>query len=247
MLFGEDGLIKRAQNAVAKWEEAAQNEQEALNSIDDDWNCEDENPGVLEGGGQANDPYTINSIEDLVTFLLQISTGNKNYEEEYVQLGRNLNFSSVNSYVDPYRTDFGEFGELSGLGDFHDLNLDTIEENFITELTTSNGFISFDGEFAGIFDGKSYWIKNLMFNSNNIDIQEGGFIYNNSGTIKNLNISGSFNLLDGLTFGGIATYNNGTIENCNNYISIDILSTEENRCSNSRRNSGPKYWTDWQF
>ena len=60
----------------------------------------DEKPGELAGTGSEDDPYLIESIEDLVAFSHKVGNG-ESYENKYVKLATDLNFASSNSYVDP--------------------------------------------------------------------------------------------------------------------------------------------------
>ena len=84
----------------------------------------DENPGLLEGTGTDDDPYTINSIEDLVFFSYDVNNRNT-YEGKTVKLALSLDFNSNKSYVEPLRTDYGKYG--------YDGELKTL-------LTTGEGF-----------------------------------------------------------------------------------------------------------
>ena len=52
----------------------------------------DTNPGALEGTGTDDDPYTINSIEDLVVFASNVTNGTT-YEGQTVKLGLSLDFN----------------------------------------------------------------------------------------------------------------------------------------------------------
>ena len=132
MLTGNNGILNQAQNAKNKTNEAAKNEQldlarqedlinETLNGVEVE-QVTDTAPGVLEENGTE---YTINSIEDLVFFAYDVTNGN-NYEGKTVKLGINLDFNSTKSYVDPFRTDYGEYG--------YDGELKTL-------LTSGEGFI----------------------------------------------------------------------------------------------------------
>ena len=60
----------------------------------------DEKPGELAGSGSEDDPYLIESIEDLVAFSHNVGNG-ESYENQYVKLATDLNFASSNSYVNP--------------------------------------------------------------------------------------------------------------------------------------------------
>ena len=72
MLTGENGILTQAKNAKKETEQAQENEANILSSYEDSIyeitgdvpQVNDSNPGVLEGTGEEENPYTINSIED---------------------------------------------------------------------------------------------------------------------------------------------------------------------------------------
>lgn len=51
----------------------------------------------MEGEGTENNPFVINSIEDLVAFADSVTKGNT-YEGQYVKLSQSLDFKSDKSY-----------------------------------------------------------------------------------------------------------------------------------------------------
>lgn len=118
-LIGENGIIKKASDAKEKTEITQKDEKTAIAKYEDFINeyitgvtaeqVTDAKPGVLEGTGTEADPYVINSIEDLVFFAYDITSGNT-YTGKYVNLGISLDFNSTKSYVDPFRTDYGKYG-----------------------------------------------------------------------------------------------------------------------------------------
>ena len=221
MLTGQNGILSQAQNAKNKTEQAQKEEELILKDYEDMINgnyieikqVTDENPGVLEGNGTETDPYTINSIEDLVFFSYDVREGN-NYENKIVNLGTSLDFNSDKSYVDANRTNYEKYG--------YDGNLKEL-------LNSGNGFIPIgkydtskqddeevlrQNNFAGIFNGNNNIIKNLYIN----EIKENGaerigLFADNFGTIKNLglinvniNIKGKNMVVGGVsgaTFGNI--------------------------------------------
>ena len=226
-LTGDNGILTRAQQAKNETEQAEKEEKEKLGDMEDIINeyatgikieqVTDENPGVLEGTGTNDDPYVINSIEDLVVFASDVRNGNT-YEEKTVKLGLSLDFSSNKSYVDPLRTDYGEYG--------YDGELKTL-------LTTGEGFIPIgkydvqegtnenivsQNNFEGIFDGNDNLIGNLYINKiGESEIEEIGFFANNCGEIKNLGLIDANIYVNGETMitGGIAGATFGNITGCN--------------------------------
>ena len=225
-LTGDNGILTRAQEAKTETEQAEKEEKEKLGDMEDTINeyttgtevqqVTDENPGVLEGTGTDTDPYTIKSIEDLVVFASNVTNGTT-YEGKTVKLGLSLDFNSNKSYVEPLRTDYGEYG--------YDGELKTL-------LTTGDGFIpigKFDiqenneeivrqNNFEGIFEGNNNVIKNLYINKvGENEIEEIGFFGNNCGEIKNLELMDANIYVNGKTMitGGIAGATFGNITGCN--------------------------------
>lgn len=102
-LTGDNGILSQAQQAKEETEEAEKEEQNILskyenyinNLIGDVPQVNDSNPGVLEGTGTEQDPFVINSIEDLVVFSYDVTSGNR-YEDKIVQLGLSLDFFQIN-------------------------------------------------------------------------------------------------------------------------------------------------------
>ena len=193
MLTGENGILTQAKNAKEETENAQKIEEDRLDEYENYINkaigneitqVDDSNPGVLEGSGTKEEPFVINSIEDLVVFADSVTKGNT-YEGQVVKLGQNLDFKSEKSYVDPNRENYcGYTG------------------NLMEALTTGEGFKGI-GEteevenvenysFNGEFDGDNKTIYNVYINrkieetSKYIDV---GLFSMNYGTIKELNIS----------------------------------------------------------
>ncbi len=132
-VFGDNGIISGAKNAKEKTNEAVKNERKDLTELLDELDSmltggeatqvSDAKAGELAGKGTEEDPYLIESIEDLVTFSNNVNEGNS-YEEKVVKLGINLDFNSTLSYVDYTRTDYGDINKANGT------------EELKTELTT---------------------------------------------------------------------------------------------------------------
>lgn len=220
-LIGDNGILTRAQEAKNKTEQAEKDEKEKLGDMEDTINeyatgitvkqVTDENPGVLEGTGTDDDPYTINSIEDLVVFASNVTNGTT-YEGQTVKLGLSLDFNSNKSYVDPLRTDYGHYG--------YDGELKTLlmsGEGFKPIGTTYDTNVS-TNYFKGTFDGDYNTVYNMYQSVENSEyITIAGFFSTNGGTIRNLKlervdvkaITNNLNLL----YGGIAGRNSGILEN----------------------------------
>ena len=228
MLTGENGILNQAQNAKKETEEAEKNEKmdllkqedlinETLNGVEVE-QVTDEKPGELEQG--EDNTLVINSIEDLVFFAHDVTNGN-NYSGKTVKLGTSLDFNSTKSYVDPLRTDYGEYGYKGELK-----TLLTTGEGFIAIGTMYDRDVSMN-HFQGIFDGNYNSIYNLYQNVEESDkVLIAGFFGTNMGTIKNLqmkniNLNGTTNNMH-ILMGAIAGRNSGNIENCSSTGNINI-------------------------
>ncbi len=223
MLTSENGILAQAQKAKEKTEEAEKDEMKDIAILEemidgkgtDIEEVTDKNPGVLE---LEDDTYVINSIEDLVAFASNV-TGGETYEEKTVKLGFSLDFNSVKSYVNPYRTDYGQYGYNGKLKEVL-----TSRDGFIPIGTNTNA-VGYEGKsFHGIFDGNGKIIKNLYINQkmedNEKDLVSGLFGYN-YGTIKKLGIENCNNngslITSGMNtclLGGIVGKNCKDIEEC---------------------------------
>ncbi len=184
----------------------------------------DEHPAFLSGTGSEEDPFLIESIEDLVFFSYQVREGIENYEGKYVELATDLNFSSSNSYVDPNCEDYSKYGYTGKIKEEIDKN------GFIPigQLGRKNE-TSYQKYFKGTFDGKKHSIINLSI-SKNLELEEDvngdiGFFTINFGTIKNLNLisNSSINLKTSNQFAavgflcgvvGMKDVGDGFIEDC---------------------------------
>ena len=227
-LTGNNGIITRANQAKTETEQAEKEEKYDLEKQADFINeyangieveqVTDGNPGVLETEG--TNTYVINSIEDLVFFAHDVTNGNT-YEGKTVKLGLSLDFNSSKSYVDPLRTDYGEYGYNGELK-----TLLTSKEGFKPIGTIYDSNISID-YFKGTFDGNFNAIYNLYQNIENSEyVTIAGLFSTNSGTIKrlkveNVNINGSTNNLH-LLLGGIAGRNLGKVEQCESSGKINV-------------------------
>ena len=221
-LSGDNGILRNVAKAKEETEQAESEEKEKIGDMEDTINeyvtgikveqVTDENPGVLEGTGTDDNPYTINSIEDLVVFAYNVREGNT-YEAQTVKLGTSLDFNSSKSYIEPFRTDYGEYG--------YDGELKTL-------LTSGEGFkpigTPYDTDisinyFKGTFNGNGNSICNLYQNVENSEyVTIVGLFSTNGGNIQSLkienaNIKGTTNN-SYLLYGGIAGRNHGTIEQC---------------------------------
>ena len=230
-LTGENGILTRANDAKEKTARAEKEEKTNLSKSEDFINeyvtgieveqVTDENPGILEIDENDGNTYIINSIEDLVFFAYDVTSGNT-YKEKTVKLGLSLDFNSTKSYIDPFRTDYAKYGyngELKtlltsgpGFSPIGAIEDQLADENFENAKA-----------FKGKFDGCNNTISNLYMNRFVIDgasYQYFGLFSQNLGIIENLSVNGSINInvaannvITGL-ISGIVIGENSKIENC---------------------------------
>lgn len=245
------GILDKTIEAKEKSERAKEQEQVDLSKIDDQIydiqnaqnvvQVNDDYPGDITDNntrdGSQDNPYSVNSVEDLVELSWEVRTGKNNYANKIIILEYDLDFFSVKSYIEPYRTDYGKYGyydklksEICNSG-FISIGTDGIEKSI-----TDNDFEQYC--FSGIFDGRGHYINNIkidkiLINDNAIII--GGLFNENNGTIKNLKL-GNLNMNISVksnrysSFGGIVGRNFGNIENCifDGNIKIDYLNFSGN-------------------
>lgn len=190
----------------------------------------DTTPGELAGKGTAEEPYLVQSIEDLVAFSNNVNNGTS-YEGQYVNLELTLDFKSEKSYVDPSNMN----ALITGSG-FTPIGGKGLKFEYTSGTAEAFGEGRFTGNFfKGTFNGNGNYIKNLYVNGMSDESNSYGYVAGlfgaNAGTIKNLNVTGEVTgtmsnskKMEESTFGvgGIAGGNvdNGTIENCSNYATI---------------------------
>ena len=158
-------------------------------------------PGVLEGNGTTNDPYVINSIEDLVAVSYNVNTGNDLYEGKVLSLGRDLNFQEDASYANANAK-----YKYTSSGCIPDANSTTTIKELMIK-TTGNGFtpIGFSNtSFKGTFDGKGKYLTNLYIKVSGLNGLFG--IISTNITIKDLNLN-KCNIKGDQYTGGIAALN----------------------------------------
>jgi prepilin-type N-terminal cleavage/methylation domain-containing protein len=146
----------------------------------------DPEPGVMEGSGTEEDPFMINSIEDLVAFSKSVDDGN-DYKEQYIKLGLSLDFNWNYSYVDYNTIMFG------------DVNNDGYIAGLKTELTSGMGFNPIGGRVDGTYENDKHFSG--IFIGNNKEIS-GLYIYNES-----TGVNGLFGSIDGATITDLSITN----------------------------------------
>ena len=232
LVFGQNGVISKAQEAQNKWKDAVNTEQQSLEKVSQDiegivGKISDNTPGdITDGGiqdGTEEKPYKIRSIEDFLE-LLTISRREGVYDK-YIELETNLDFKNPNSYNDA--TDTERFG---------DYNEDGETKGIMEELTDENGTGLKNGfEFDGILKGKGHTISNiyikesLVYNSTDAIDYLSGIFQENTGTINDFNVQGKMlvSIEDQTTaarIGGIVAQNkhDGKLINCTSDMEITV-------------------------
>ncbi|MBR6033312.1 MAG: hypothetical protein IKP28_00935 [Clostridia bacterium] len=167
--LSSDSVFEKAEETVDNWNQRVYNDEQESEDILKTMNNKnkikqvlDANPGVLEGSGTANDPWVINSIEDLVAFAYNVNSNSNLYSGQFVELGLSLDMQSNSSYANPATaytsSNYGYSPNSSG----------TSIKNILTD-NNGSGFIPIgNGQsngFAGTFNGNNYSINNLYINS----------------------------------------------------------------------------------
>lgn len=178
----------------------------------------DTDPKTIAGEGTKENPYLIQSIEDLVVLSNMVSPKlgaeygktYDNFEGKYFKLDANLDFKDPKLYV---AADSKEFGDING---------DNIIDTIIDELQKSSGYRPIGKDsytFNGNIDGNGKFIINMLLAGGNT-YSETGFIGCASGEnskISNLklldvNISTTNGKIGGLV--ATTTAKKLIIENC---------------------------------
>ncbi len=184
---------------------------------DDSYCTSDSNPGILSGTGTEIDPYSIESIEDLVSLVGLVDNDAAKFANKYVKLNSNLDFKNTCSYVDTNSKEYGDVnsdGEISGL---------------MEELTTDSGFMPIGhkmeymgksySEYRGNFDGGNHYISNLYINRSEesvIGLFGSLYSYDFPQEFKNINIINSDVVgksYTSLLFGQVQVYNSIIMNN----------------------------------
>ncbi len=220
MLTGENGIITQAKKSKIETENAELDEQQKIDSINsfiENYKqgiiikkVEDEAPGVLEGRGTQDSPYIISSIEDLLTFSHNVREGN-NYEGKIIELKQNLDFQNDNSYANPNREDYAEYGYKGKIKEIL-----TRKTGFIPIGNTNNNNTKELNNFSGTFNGNNYAIINLYIKEQTKEDKCYGLFAKNLGEIKDLKLINCKINVEGKSpqVGGIVGVNYGNIKNC---------------------------------
>ncbi len=242
LVTGENGILAQATRATEATEIAQENEKNILDSYEnviyeatnDVPQVNDSNPGVLEGSGTEEEPFVINSIEDLIVFADNVTKGINTYQDQYVELGSSLDFNSYKSYVEPNREDYAKYGYNGKLKEVINTSgfipIGTLEYWLVDETLEKS-----ECYFCGNFNGKGYKIYNLKIlqekNVNSNIYTDTGLFSENFGVINNVYIENGMNItnINGGKFSNIGLLvgeNNGEISRC--YVKGEINTTKIN-------------------
>lgn len=184
----------------------------------------DTTPGELAGDGTENNPYLIESIEDLVAFEENVNTG-ETYENKHLKITRDLDFKSSKSYALQESLQPGGLREKLTTGEgFKSISGD-MEYTYNSETKETNYILN--TTFKGIFDGNNktlrsfYANRNIDFKTDKID--ENTTLYSwhnrsaslfgtNEGTIKDLTME-NVNITSDYVAASLAGANCGEISN----------------------------------
>lgn len=180
----------------------------------------DKTPGKLDGKGTQDDPFKIETIEDLVAFSIMSNGGNvnlelasTNFENNYIVLTRDLDFNSSRSYND---INDKRYSEYLGAGEETIKNA-LIQKQYDGYLPASKND---NFEFKGTFDGQGHKINGLYIKARN-NTTGNALIDSNKGTVKNLSVDVN---IEGINKnGGIVARNYGNIQECNVYGKITAI------------------------
>ena len=240
MLTGENGILLQAQRAKEETENAAREEERILSEIESEMTGEvtkvvDTTPGELDGEGTEEKPFKIESVENLVKFLNSINSGEE-YSGKVIELVYTLDIASTKSYADANSTMFGDY------------NGDDKTEGIFDEINNKDysGLILTNETFSGTLDGNGKEIRNIYTTFHDQTFKM-GLIGINNGTVKDINISGEYNVSEMYEYyriGGIAGENNGNIENCTSKIVMNVNLSDNQKIEEKsmylRRNSRRK-------
>ena len=227
MVVGDNGIITQAQRAKEETDLSIRKESSTLTDYEDLMEgkfveikqTQDTNPGNMEGSGTQNNPYIINSIEDLVSFANLVKEGNT-FINQYVQLGISLDFYEDKSYVDLNKK-YILNNTINGYEES-----ENGEKTLKELLTTGQGWLSIGNtidsdnqNFEGTFEGNNKVIKNLYMAQSTQESSVIGLFANNKGIIQNLKVLNAQIEVNGkddtyIFIGSICGNNQGNMINC---------------------------------
>ena len=230
-LFGDNGIMQKAKDAQNKANESAQKDMEQINGLEN-W-LNEKTVGSLtpwsgeiadsfsSGNGTEEDPYTIETAEQLAFFASQVNAG-ETFEGKFVSIIKSINLG--NKEFTPIG--IGPTGEHSNEWDWSGYFNGTLDGkgNVITGIKITQPTMHGVG-LIGALQEKGI-VKNLNIYEGTIigDTRVGGIVGASIGKIINCTNKATIiaqdneNTYSGMIVGGIVgVVNKGSIDNCKNY------------------------------
>lgn len=202
MVIGENGIIKKAQLAKSKTEEAQNKEMEELSNLENYVTDRNAQGGTLfgiegtTGDGTENNPWKITNASQMEALSALVNAGNT-FEGKYFEMANSITLNYNENWIPIGKMDGYDVSSNKETGKLHC--------------------------FMGNFDGKNNEIKGLHIEDNSMkNAGLFGVVY--KGTIKNIKLSNENSLINiKAVAGGITGYLiGGKIENCENNIEITV-------------------------
>lgn len=206
MVMGENGIIKKAQLAKSKTEEAQNKEMEELANLENYVTDRNAQGGTLfgiegtSGEGTENSPWIITNASQMEALSALVNAGNT-FEGKYFELANSITLNYNENWIPIGKMDGYDYNNKEEVGKLHC--------------------------FMGNFDGKNNEIKGLHIEDTSM-INAGLFGVVYKGTIKNIKLSSENSIIKGnKSVGGIiGILLEGKIENCENNIEIAITGNQ---------------------
>lgn len=202
MVMGEDGIIKKAQLAKSKTEEAQNKEMEELSNLENYVTDRNAQGGTLfgiegtTGDGTENNPWKITNASQMEALSALVNAGNT-FEGKYFEMANSITLNYSENWIPIGKIDGYDVSSNKETGKLHC--------------------------FMGNFDGKNNEIKGLHIEDNKIeDAGLFGVVY--KGTIKNIKLSSENSLVTAKHRIGacIGVLIDGNVKNCENNIGVTV-------------------------
>ena len=202
MVMGENGIIKKAQLAKSKTEEAQNKEMEELSNLENYVTDRNAQGGTLfgiegtTGDGTENNPWKITNASQMEALSALVNAGNT-FEGKYFEMANSITLNYSENWIPIGKIDGYDINNRKQIGKLHC--------------------------FMGNFDGKNNEIKGLHIEDNKIeDAGLFGVVY--KGTIKNIKLSSENSLVTAkIRIGAcIGVLIDGNVKNCENNIGVTV-------------------------
>ena len=208
LALGENGIIKKANNANEKYKEAANNEENKLEML----------ASGIEQYAYNNKVSMALNANDIFMKKLGNNPTNEDIEtaisKTIEETGSGIAFCTISTQDDLEK--IGKDAEHPLEDAVYILTNDITLNGEWTPIGTENN------SFSAVINGMNHNIENLNFNT---DSSNSGLIGYNNGAILNLNIESGTISSSEVALGAIAGANNGIINNCTSSENVSISST----------------------